>query len=411
MKNFFKVVSLEEVLSLTREFSPVSSETISILDAFSRVLAEDILAPADMPGFRRSTMDGYAVAASSTFGASESNPGWLEICGTILMGDVPDFKVGPGQAAKISTGGMLPQGADAVVMVEHTELVDELSVEVYKGVAPLQNVIDASEDFSMQEQVLSAGTFIRPQEQGLIAGLGYDRIKVYQRPKIGIISTGDEIIPIDQEPVPGKIRDINSYAVSGFVREAGAVPVCYGIVKDDPAALKACVEKALEETDMLLLSGGSSVGTKDFTIEVLSSLPDTKIRVHGISVSPGKPTILAKSGNKPVWGLPGQVTSAMVVVKVAVIPFIEQLKGLKNNEGSDRLIRIPARLVRNVASTQGRRDFVRVKLSKNNGQTLARPILGKSGLIRTMIHADGLLEIGDHVEGVEKDSLVDIILL
>ncbi len=409
MNHFFKVKSLEEVMALTHEFSCLESENIPVSEAFSRVLARDLTAKKDMPGFRRATMDGYAVKASSTFGASESSPAWLEIAGTILMGDIPDFGIGPGQAAKISTGGMLPKGADGVVMVEHTEEIDELSVEIYKSVAPLQNMIDASEDFAKEEIVLSKGTFIRPQEEGLAAGLGFEQICSYKIPKVGIISTGDEIIPIEEEPAPGKIRDINSYTLSAFIKEANAEPVCYGIIKDDPAALKDAVEKALNETDMVLISGGSSVGTRDFTVDVLSSLPDTKIMVHGMSVSPGKPTILAKSGQKPVWGLPGQVVSAMVVLKIVVIPFLNKLKGL---ETKDQMIRVPAKLTRNVSSTQGRRDFVRVLLEKKDGQQLiAKPVLGKSGLIRTMIHADGFLEIGDHVEGVEKDTMVDIILL
>ncbi|WP_299981044.1 gephyrin-like molybdotransferase Glp [Desulfobacula sp.] len=408
MNHFFKVKSLEEVMALIGEFSPVGSEKIPISKAFSRVLARDLVAKQDMPGFRRATMDGYAVVAQSTFGASESGPAWLDIAGTILMGDIPDFTLKLGQAVKISTGGMLPEGADSVVMVEHTEQIDELSVEIYKSVAPLQHVIDASEDFAKEEIVLSKGIFIRPQEEGLAAGLGFAQIETYKTPKVGIISTGDEIIPIEEEPLPGKIRDINSYTLSGFIREAHAIPVRYGIIKDDLAALKKAVAKALEETDMVLISGGSSVGTRDFTVDVLSALPDTDILVHGMSVSPGKPTILAKSGGKPVWGLPGQVVSAMVVLKIVIIPFLNKLKGLK---AKDRLIRIPAKLTRNVSSTQGRRDFIRVELAKKNSQLLVKPVLGKSGLIRTMIHADGLLEIGDHVEGLEKDTMVDIILL
>jgi molybdopterin molybdotransferase len=408
MNHFFKVKSLEEVMDMAQEFSCLESESIPVSESFSRVLAQDLTADKDMPGFRRATMDGYAVAASSTFGASESSPAWLEIAGTILMGDTPKFSLNPGQAAKISTGGMLPKGADGVVMVEHTEEIDELSVEIYKSVAPLQNMIDASEDFAKQEIVLSKGTFIRPQEEGLAAGLGFEHILAYKIPKVGIISTGDEIIPIQEEPAPGKIRDINSYTLSAFIKEAHAEPVCYGIIKDDPKALKTAVEKALKETDMVHISGGSSVGTRDFTVDVLTALPETKIMVHGMSVSPGKPTILAKSGEKPVWGLPGQVVSAMVVLKVVVIPFLNKLKGLGTQ---DRMIRIPAKLIRNVSSTQGRREFVRVLLEKKDDQIFAKPVLGKSGLIRTMIHADGLLEIGDHVEGVEKDTMVQIILL
>jgi len=408
MNHFFKVKSLEEVMAMAGEFSPVDTEKIPVSESFSRVLGADLVAKQDMPGFRRATMDGYAVEASSTFGASESGPAWLEIAGTILMGDIPDFILKLGQAVQISTGGMLPEGADSVVMVEHTQLVDEHSVEIYKSVAPLQHVIDSSEDFAKEEVVLSKGAFIRPQEEGLAAGLGFSRIDAYKIPKVGIISTGDEIIPIEADPVPGKIRDINSYTLSGFIREAHAIPVLFGIIKDDPNALKNAVEKALEETDMVLISGGSSVGTRDYTVEVLSGLPDTDILVHGMSVSPGKPTILARAGKKPVWGLPGQVVSAMVVLKIVVIPFLDRLKGLDSLE---RAIRVPAKLTRNVSSAQGRRDFVRVKLSKKDGRIQAKPILGKSGLIRTMIHANGLLEIGDHVEGLEKGTDVDIILL
>ncbi len=409
MDHFFKVKSLEEVMVLADDFSPVGVETISVSDAFSRVLAKDLVAQKDMPGFKRATMDGYAVTAQSTFGASESSPAWLDIAGTVLMGEVPDTIVlESGQAVKISTGGMLPKGADSVVMVEHTQLIDENCVEIYKSVAPLQHVIDASEDFAKQDRVLSKGIFIRPQEAGLAAGLGFSQIQAYKIPKVGIISTGDEIIPIDQEPGPGKIRDINSYSLSGFIKEAFAIPVTYGIVKDDPDALKNAVEKALGETDMVLISGGSSVGTRDYTVEVLSSLPDTQMLVHGMSISPGKPTILARVGKKPVWGLPGQVVSAMVVLKIVVVPFLNRLKGLEN---LNPFTRIQARLTRNVSSAQGRRDFVRVELTSQDNQMLAKPVLGKSGLIKTMIRADGLLEINDNVEGLEKDTITDVILL
>lgn len=408
MNHFFKVKSLEEVMERIKEFSPVESELIPVGDCFSRVLARELVAKMDLPGFRRATMDGYAVAANSTFGASESNPAWLTLAGAISMGDIPGFVLETGQAAKISTGGMLPPGADSVVMVEHAELIDDASVEIYKSVAPLQNVIDASEDVAKDETVLPQGTFIRPQEQGLVAGLGVSKIRVYKRPRVGIISTGDEIVPIEEDPSPGKIRDINSYTLSGFVREAHAEPVCYGIVKDDRAALQKALEKALEETDMVLISGGSSVGTRDFTVEAISSLADTEILAHGISISPGKPTILARAGEKPVWGLPGQVVSAMVVFRIIVLPFLNRLKGLDDR---DRTIRVPAILSRNVASAQGRREFIRVLLEHGAGRITARPVLGKSGLIRTMIHADGLLEIGEHVEGLEKGALVDIILL
>ena len=408
MNHFFKVKSLDEVLSLTREFYPTDAETVDTRKAFSRILADDVTAPRDMPGFRRATMDGFAVNASATFGASESTPAWLEIQGTVLMGQVPDFELPPGKAAHISTGGMLPKGADAVVMVEHTQTIDDTSVEIYKSVAPLQHVIDTSEDFASGDVVLAAGTFIRPQEAGLAAGLGFTTLPVHRVPVVGIISTGDEIIPIDQDPAPGRIRDINSYTLRGFVQEAHAQVIQYGIVKDDPDQLRKVCEKALKQTDMVLISGGSSVGTRDYSVEVLSALPDTRILVHGMSVSPGKPTILAKSGSKPVWGLPGQVVSAMVVMKMVVIPFLQRIQG---HRVPKPLVRVPAKLTRNVASAQGRRDFVRVMLETGETGLTAKPVLGKSGLIRTMVLADGLLDIGENLEGLEKNTVTQVILL
>ena len=408
MTGFFKVKTLGDVLGMTQLFSPVGIEELHTRDAFSRVLAKDLIADENLPGFRRSCMDGYAVSAASTFGASESGPAWLTLKGAIAMGDIPDFELAPGQAARISTGGMLPAGADAVVMVEHTEAVDEQSIEVYKSVAPLQHVIDETEDFAKGQTVIEKGRLMRPQEIGLAAGFGHSQIQAYQVPRVGIISTGDEVIPVDKRPEPGRVRDINSYSLSALVTQAGGEPVRYGIVKDDPKALKSICKKALAHTDMVLLSGGSSVGTKDYTIEVLSDLPNTDILVHGISVSPGKPTILAKSGHTPVWGLPGQVVSAMVVFQVVVTAFLHRLRGLSRPVLQ---VKTSARLSRNLASSQGRRDFIRVVLEQEGHDLVARPILGKSGLIRTMVQADGLLEIGEHVEGIEKGSMVNVILL
>ena len=407
MKSFFQVKTLDKVMELIPDFSSVDIEAVPISRVSSRILAEDINADEDMPVFRRSTMDGYAVVSGSTFGASDSSPAWLDLKGSIAMGEIPEFDLKPGQAARISTGGMLPKGADSVVMIEHTEMVGDSSVEIYKSVAPLQHVIDRAEDFKKNIKVLEKGTLIRPQEAGLAAAFGLSSIKVFKKPKIAVISTGDEIVPVNERPGIGKIRDINSYTLAGLIHDAGAVPVLYGIVKDDPEALFAACKKAVEETDMVLLSGGSSVGVRDFTVEVLSSLKHTKILVHGISISPGKPTILGRSGDKAVWGLPGHVSSAMVVFKIVVLPFINRLKGC--SDYSPAGIKIPAKLMRNIASAQGRQDFVRVRFVKKNKELFADPVLGKSGLIRTMVFADGLLEIGENQEGVEKDSIVEII--
>ncbi|MEA1969640.1 MAG: gephyrin-like molybdotransferase Glp [Thermodesulfobacteriota bacterium] len=409
MNHFFKVKSLEQVMELVPDFPGTGSEEVHLSECCSRILAREITAHQDMPGFQRSTMDGYAVAASSTYGASEANPAWLTMAGTIAMGEVPDFTLEPGQAARISTGGMLPKGADGVVMVEHAEAVGKDALEVYKSIAPMQHVIDRAEDFARGQKILESGTLIRPQEAGLAAALGFSQLTVFKRPRIGILSTGDEVVPVNAEPAMGEIRDINSYTLASLVQEAGAEPVLYGIVQDDAKALFDAVEKGVKETDMLLISGGSSVGVRDFTVDVFSSLKDTEILVHGISISPGKPTILAKSGDKSVWGLPGHVVSAMVVFRIVVLPFLKRIQGCSNFLESK--VRIPALLTRNISSAQGRRDFVRMRFSKKNGELFVEPVLGKSGLIRTMVHADGLLEINENVEGVEKDSLVEIIPL
>ncbi len=409
MKNFFKVKTLKEVMALVSTFEPVEQETVSIDEAFSRVLGEEIAADHDLPGFRRSTMDGYAVKADATFGASESNPAWLTLTHTIPMGQVPDFTLAPGEAARISTGGMLPDGADSVVMIEHTDAVDETAIEVYKSVAPMANVIDRNEDFKKNETILGTGTRVRPQEAGLAAALGLNRLKVFKRPVVGIISTGDEVVAVTQTPVLGQIRDINTYTLAGLVRQAGAVARCYGIVKDNEAALYSVCQQAVDDCDMVLISGGSSVGVRDFTVEILSRLAGTRLLVHGISISPGKPTILARSGIKPVWGLPGHVVSAMVVFQVVVRPFLNRLQGLSSPHGP--AFTLPARLSRNIASAQGRSDFVRVCLKTDGQGLVADPVLGKSGLIRTMVLADGLLEIGENVEGVEKNTMVQIMPL
>ncbi|MBI9088623.1 MAG: molybdopterin molybdotransferase MoeA [Desulfobacterium sp.] len=406
MNHFFKVKSLDQVMELVPTFPKVDTRSVPIAEASSRILARDLSAIQDLPGFRRSTMDGYAVVSSTTFGASESNPAWLTLAPAIAMGEVPDFTLLPGQAARISTGGMLPEGGDSVVMIEYAEAVDDTAIEVYKSVAPLQHVIDRSEDFRKDEMVLTRGTRVRPQEAGLAAALGLDRLQVFKRPRVAIISTGDEVVPVTEAPGPGKIRDINSYTLAGLVSDAGGVPCSYGIVKDDEHLLFKTCQKAVTECDMVLISGGSSVGVRDFTVDVLSKLADTELLAHGISISPGKPTILARCGNKPVWGLPGHVVSAMVVFRVVVLPFLNRIRGLAEEKGPR--LTLQARLTRNIASAQGRSDFIRVSLKEDDTGLLAEPVLGKSGLIRTMVQAHGLVEIGENVEGLEKGTLVEI---
>ena len=408
MKEFFNVETIEAVLAHASSFSPVEPETVPLAECLGRVLAEDVYSDVDIPDFDRSTMDGYAVKASSTFGASEANPAYLDVCGQIKMGVRPDFPVRPGQAARIATGGMLPQGADSIIMVEHTDQLDDTTIEAYRSVAPGQHVIEKGEDIRSSDPALVKGARIRPQEAGLLAACGKTDIEVYRRPMIGIISTGDEVVPVDQVPATGQIRDINTHSLSGQVLEAGGVPVNFGIVRDDRDDLMGKCRQALQLTDMVMISGGSSVGARDFTVEVLDELPDTSILVHGISISPGKPTILARSGHKAFWGLPGHAVSAMVVFAVVVRPFLERICGLA---ASNRQFPIQAILNRNLASAQGRVDYVRVRLYEENGAVHAEPILGKSGLINTMVKADGLISIGMNTEGLDEGAVVEVLPL
>lgn len=409
MKEFFKVTDLADVLEYAPGFPRVNTETIPLIESGGRILAADVVADVDLPDFMRSTMDGYAVRASSTFGASEANPAYLVIKGTVPMGESPSFSISAGEAAKISTGGMLPDGADSVVMVEHTEAIDKTTIEVYKSVAPGQNILEKGEDIPTGAVLVPAGKRLRFQETGLLAAFGNETVTVYKKPVIGIISTGDEVVPVDQKPGPGQIRDVNMYTLSGLVQKIGAVPVTFGIVGDDYHDLFEKCTEALTRSDMVLISGGSSVGTRDFTIEVLSSLPASNILVHGISISPGKPTILARSHSQAIWGLPGQVTSTMVVFEIVVKPFIEHISGLSPEYA--RNFKLSARLNRNVPSTQGRADYIRVKLIEKEGIFWAEPLLGKSGLINTMVKADGLIEIGLNTEGLDEGARVEVILL
>ena len=407
MKNFFNVTELHRVLQYALEFDHLDTEIICLVDAVGRILAEDIVSDMDLPDFDRSTMDGYALYAASTFGASEGNPAYLEVVGEVCMGETPAFSVKPGNAAKISTGGMMPKGADGVVMIEHTDVVDGNTIEVNRSVAPGQHVIQKGEDKKKGEVALNAGCLLRPQEAGLIAAFGGEWVKVYKKPVVSIISTGDEIVPIHAIPGLGEIRDINSYSLSGMVKNSGGTPVCLGIAKDNFDDLYRVCAKALEHSDMILISGGSSVGIRDFTLEVFKSLPEARILVHGISISPGKPTIMARSNNKLVWGLPGHVASAMVVFEMVVKPFIERIGGM--NPALKRQHKIPAILSRNLPSAQGRVDFIRVRLVQKDGIYWAEPILGKSGLINTMIKADGLIEIEMNTEGLTKGTPVWVI--
>ena len=405
MKEFFNVISIDAVLELAGRFDRTEVETAPLDQGCGRVLARDLASPEDVPGFARSTMDGYAVAAASTFGASEGIPAMVDLAGRVEMGKEPDFDIGPNQAAVMPTGGMLPKSADSVVMVEHTEKLDDSTIEIYKSVAPLANVLEPGDDFKKSDVILQKGVRLRPQDLAVAAAAGIHELPVHARPVVEIISTGDEVVPADEKPGPGKIRDMNSHALTGLCIQSGAVPKTYGIIKDDRDALFSACEKALKECHMLLVSGGSSVGSRDHTVEIMEKMDDSEILVHGVSISPGKPTILAKIGSKAMWGLPGHVVSAMVVFHAMVDEFIGQISGC-----TDRGKNFPVKavLARNVPSKQGRTDYIRVKINDSNGILTAHPIFGKSGVIRTMVEADGLIKVGINEEGLDAGAEVAV---
>ncbi|PID73322.1 MAG: molybdopterin molybdenumtransferase MoeA [Desulfobacterales bacterium] len=416
MKSFFQVRDLSEIRKMKSRFSICGTESVPLSASPGRILAADIAADIDLPDFRRSTMDGYAVAASATFGAAEGSPAYLPVAGRIEMGEIPSFSLPAGQAARIATGGMLPEGADAVVMVEYTGMLDDSLIEVYRSVAPGTHVIEAGEDFRKGDIPLKPGRRIGPAECGLLAAFGYAEAPVYARPRVGVISTGDEIIPVDAFPGPGQVRDINTHTLSALAAADGAEVRAYGIIRDDETALINICRRAVAENDTIFISGGSSVGARDFTVAAIQAQPAAEILAHGIAIRPGKPTILADIGGRPFWGLPGHAVSAMIVYKAVVRPFLLHLAG--HAPAADRAGEIhpgmpwvPAHMSRNIASVQGRTDFVRVRLSEKDGGMTADPVLGKSGLIRTMVLASGLVVIEKDREGLNAGDPVRVFLL
>ncbi len=403
---FFKVKTTEEVLEIVRSFQPFGEEKIALSSSFGRVLSREVISPEDLPGFPRSAMDGFAVRARDTFGASENLPAFFELTGEVLMGEVPSAIVRPGTAVKISTGGMLPEGADAVAIVEHCRLLDESTLEVMRVVSPQEHVIGPGDDFAKGATVLKKGRFLRPQDVGVMAGLGILEAPVYKRPKVAVISTGDEVVPIDRSPRPGEVRDINSYTLHAFCTRCGAEPLALGLSEDRFDSLKELVGRGLEEADTVWISGGSSVGTRDLTVKVLESFPSMELLVHGISISPGKPTILARIGSTAVFGLPGHTASAMVVAHVFLRPFLESLSGCNPDPWRERFVE--AVLSRNVESASGREDYIRVKLSRSGDGWVAEPLFGKSGLISTLVEGDGLMKIPLNEEGLYQGEKVRV---
>ncbi|MFP7298538.1 gephyrin-like molybdotransferase Glp [Neobacillus niacini] len=405
---FFKVKTVEETFAMIEEKVQAikDKEVRSLEEALHYITAQSVTAKENVPGFDRSTVDGYAVKAKDTYGSSDSMPGFLNVVGEVAMGEGAALPVGPGEAVYVPTGGMIPKGSDSVIMIEHCEDHDGL-LNTYKSVAPGENIIRAGEDISLGETLLPEGTLLRPQEIGAMAALGISHVNVYRKLKVGYLSSGDEIVPYQTEKLSeGQIRDINYLTISGLAQQWNVDVVYGGIVKDDYQEFQQKAQALYDEVDCLILSGGSSVGAKDYTTEVIQSLGSPGVFVHGISIKPGKPTILAMANGKPVIGLPGHPASAMIIFMLFGEKILKKLKGEKIEKKPDRFF---ARITKNIPSAPGRSDYIRVRLIEKEGEWWAEPIIGKSGLITTLVKSDGIVEITSEKEGISQGDYVPVI--
>jgi len=410
MMDFFTLLPVEEARErwLAAVERRMDAERVAASDAAGRVTAAPVPAPEDLPPFARSSVDGYAVCSADTFGASEGLPAYLTVTAEISMGRAPTVPLNPGEAQKIATGGALPEGADAVIMVEHTEQSAPNEIAALRPVSPGENVIHRGEDCRAGEPLLSAGQLIRAQEAALLSHAGVLQVDVVRRPRVAIISTGDELVAADQSPGPGQIRESNGQALADLVRRDGGEPTFLGLARDDEEQILALLQKGMAY-DLILISGGSSVGARDFTAQLIDRLGQPGILVHGVKLKPGKPTILAVADGVPVAGLPGHPVSAQVVYGLFVAPLLRQMQGLSSAPEFRPTVR--ARLSKNVASAAGRTDVVRVRLFRRDGEVWAEPVHGKSGLISTLVKADGLVVIPSALEGLLAGDTVEVEVL
>lgn len=395
---------LDEAITTT-----VPSQRVPLEECLDRITAVDIHAAEDLPAHPRSTMDGFAVIAADTFGATESMPCYLQIDGEVLMGELPRKTVNRGSCFRIATGGLLPPGADSVVMFEHTVPVDSTMIEVVKSVGEGANIIKQGDDIAKGRKAFPAGRLLRPQDLGLLAGLGAAEIDVFRPVNVGILSTGDEIVPYTETPAPGKIRNINSITIGSQAAKMGAKITDYGIVNDREESFFPAITRAVVENDVVIFSGGSSVGTRDLGQKAIEELGKPGVLVYGVALKPGKPILIGLHGTTPIFGLPGHPVSAMVCFDLFVAPAIEKLAGLAH-ETNVVQPSVNAVLTKNIHSAAGRKDIVRVELSVTDDTVSATPIMGKSGSISTLSRANGYVVIDEPQQGLPKDSTVKVLL-
>ena len=392
MPEFFNVRSpLRAFEDLRPHLRPIGdAEVIPTAAALGRVVADEIRSPEDLPQFPRSSMDGYSVRARDTFGASESLPAFLEVVADIPTGAASDVSLRAGEAAVAYTGGTLAGEADAVVMVERTQPADERSIEVLRPVAPGENVVQVGEDIRAGDLMFESGRRLRPQDVGGLMALGMTSVSVVKRPRVAIVSTGDELVEPGVTPPPGSIRDINTYSVAARVTECGGKPIACGIVPDEYPAQLDAARAAIADTDVLVFSAGSSLSTRDMTARVFNELGEPGVILHGISVKPGKPTVVGVADGKPLFGLPGNPVSALIVFDLIVAPAIGILSG---DHAPAKAREVIAILAEDVPSESGREDHVPVQIAGQRPVPLATPVFGKSNLIYTLVRADGVVRV------------------
>jgi len=405
---FRELISVEEAKRiLAKNFTPkpVGSEVVQLSEAYNRALADDVVSPYDIPPFTRSTVDGYAVKASDTFGAEENRPATLRLAGRVNIGEAPKAKVRKGTLTEIVTGAPIPEGADAVVMIEYTERKGD-SVLVRQAVSHGENVMKAGSDIRKGETVLKKSTLLLPYEIGALAAIGSVKVAVYKRPKVPIFSTGAEVIEPGKPLTLGKIFDINAHALSAAVQECGCEPLNMGIVQDEPHQMKTAFQKALKTADLVITSGGVSVGPTDIIPKVLDTLGKPGVIVYGIAIRPGKPTTIALVNDIPVFSLPGHPASSLLIFHVFVRPILTGMAGRREQFP----VTVEAGVSERLFPSRGRRTYVTVTLRKSSdGRIIALPVsTGLSGAITTLSKADGFLIINETQQFIEKGACVDV---
>lgn len=401
-----QVKTPEEVLELIQtEFAPLPGRTehVPLADAIGRVLAEDVSAEEYVPDFDRSTVDGYALRAADTFGCSESIPAILPVTGQVLMGEGADFELPKESCVYVPTGGAVPKGADCAVMLEYTEDYGDGTIGIYKPGAPGMNMIFRGDDVYPGKVILKAGRVLSAQDIGALAAVGRVSVPVARRLTVGVISTGDELVPPEQTPGPGQVRDVNAPMLTAMFTSWGAQVSNYGIVTDDEALLREKMGQAARECDAVVVSGGSSVGVKDAACRIIESMGE--LLLHGIAIKPGKPTILGRAGNKPLVGLPGHPVAACFVAKLFVLPLLGRLMGRQ-----ERQYPVTAELTESVGANHGRAQVTACRLEPAERGLLAVPVRSKSGLITQLAGADGYFIIQRDCEGLPKGVQVQVIL-